>query len=320
MKRTGEDIVMTTRSARCFFFYLLGFLLVLPGCSKSGSKYQCKTDDSGLIPIKIIISKFPHAFVSSDATSNSGTGSTVDFYKPYYVFDIKESFYKIGSNPFDKGSVVGWVRKNDALMWSTNQAIQFAAKSPSVNQYFWVNKNEINSPRPNFMLKGDSRDYQYPFPIIASEGSKFQVALDYRNMDGTDKGAAIGWTQELRMGDDAYGLCSISKAEFAARIEALQNSVQNLKQDKSDDPVREILENVLKLNIGSGTDTENKSFNVLQLIGKLAPIPVAQQNPADIRRNQERYQRKIAVMREYLQNSSNWDQYGFGTIPIELVN
>lgn len=318
---TKVEVKMPKRQMTYFFIFSIYLTTILAACSNnSGSKYKCKTDDTGLIPVKVIISRYPRATIYSDADLNKPTGNNVDyFYKAYYVFDTKNDFYQIGLNPFDKNSLTGWVKKNDALLWSTNQALQFAADN--TNRYFWEDKNVVDSLQPKYMLHVSSSDAPSSFPIIASDRNKYQIALDYKNVDGSnDKGADIGWTQDIRLGQDAFGLCYISKSEFAARIEALQKSIQNMKKDKSDNPVRDILQNVLKLNFGNGTDTEGKSFNVLQLIGKQAPIPVAQQNPADIRSNNERYKKKIARMREYLQNSDYWDQYGFGKIPIELVN
>ena len=283
------------------------------------SKYKSLTTESGLVPIKVVITNTKGATVYSRPSPSSSRSSNLEFFEHYYVFEQTAGFYRVGKNPY-QAETLGYVKKSDALLWSTREALKLTPSSSGKTYYFWKNENEVGQiDKAHFML---DPDYIKPLPILESVSGRYKVAVDFQSDDYSVDGAVVAWTSALSIPGDGVVLCQATKQELGRRIEGLQVAIRNLQtRPSSDDPIIKMYQEVLGITFGPEIDAEIDQPHILKLIAGEAPeVPkIFSKNPSELRSDTERMKRSLGRMVSFYQESQNWDEQSRSWVPIDFI-
>lgn len=281
-------------------------------------RYKCMTSESGLIPLKVHTTNPNKAALYKNSDLNSASGNKSDFFQPFFVFEKKNDFYRIGPDPFSR-KTIGWLHKSDVIEWSHRQALRLnvTANSPPVK--IWKKKEDIGKEKCDYEQRTDIA-INTSYPILDWDGNHYKIALTWQSGSMDNRGAATGWTSEIRVPQQAEITCYITRNELKKRLEKLLAAIKDIKnKPRSDYPILQFLKLNLDSTFGRGLDLEDKSIETLKKMAGEAPkVPgVFKKHPTEIKMEIEKMLETFERLKEFYEQSKI--QGGGLWVPFDLI-
>ncbi len=282
--------------------------------------YKCMTSKSGLVPIKVTISNQSDANLYSSPNIDSISGTKLQFFKIFFVFDKKNGFYEIGTNPLIK-ETDGWVSNSDVFEWTTREALKFKQVYSESPVLIWKNESEIGSDNWLYKQRTDI-ETKMVFPILAAKGDHFKIVLAWQTESWDESGVDIGWTSGIETPTQAEIVCYISRKELMNHMKQLYNSIKEMRDKPYDiHPVIQLFKEDLGITFGNGLVLEEESIGFIKRIANEAPkVPdVFKKQPREVLNEYQHLNTKLQNMRRFYEDESNWNNQGGAWIPLSLI-
>jgi hypothetical protein len=309
-------------TALLLFIYFVFLKKAEPGVKPiEKPEYKCLTSNSGFIPLKVVISNPDKAKVYQDPeTRLASKQRDLKFFKIFFVFKQENGLYPVVTHPFS-GKTLGCIKKTDGIQWSHREALELKMK-PNVPVYIWENKKDIgDSGKAEYEQRTDVPIRQQ-YPILDTDGDRYQIALTWQTADWDGKGAGIGWTTSLKNPRDAIVVCYITRNELRERMDKLLATIKELRtKPYSDHPIIQLFKEDLGLTFGEGLNLEDESIGALKKMATEAPLmpEVFKKQPDEIRGELQKVWRTFTRLRAFYEDVDNWKKEGGGWIPLELL-
>ncbi len=283
--------------------------------------YKSFTSKSGLVPLKVVTANPGEVDIYTNPDLASRSGKKVGFFETFFIFNKKDGFYQIGTDPFSE-QTLGWIRKNDGILWDHREALQLKVNPHARPIYIWENKADIGHRRKvDYTQRLDNpRTIQYP--MLEVNGENYKIALTWQTSTWDERGVATGWTSPIKTPQDATVVFYITRHELETSMEKLLTTLKELKNKPySDHPIIQLFKEDLGLTFGQGLSLEDESLGFLKKVAGEAPrMPdVFKKLPGEVRGEFEKNWQTFMRLKNFLENQNNWDKRGGGWIPMELI-